>query len=123
MERKTFLDEIDKRNRKWFEQRTSSVEAWASDKQTLLRSLVGEAETELNEKRKAARLAPTMPEQVRLQGEVKKLEAALEQAEDDWRAARKDVARERDKVLDDAAARLHQVVTEESLFHLEWRIV
>lgn len=123
VERKTFLDEIDKRNRKWFEQRTGSVEAWASDKQALLRSLVAEAETELNERRKAARLAPTMPEQVRLQGEVKKLEAALEQAEDDWRAARKEVARERDKVLDDAAARLHQTVTEETLFQIEWRIV
>jgi superfamily II DNA or RNA helicase len=123
VERKTFLDEIDKRNRKWFEQRTTSVEAWATDKQTLLRSLVAEAETALNDMRKAARLAPTMPEQVRLQGEVKKLAAALEQAEDDWRAARKLVAQERDKVLDDAAARLHQTVTEEPIFQIEWRIV
>ncbi len=122
-ERQGFLAEIDKRNRKWFEQRTASVEAWATDKQTLLRSIVGEAETTLNDKRKEARLAPTMPEQVRLQGDVKKLAAALEQAEDEWRAARKLVAQERDKVLDDAAARLHQTMSEETIFEIAWSVV
>lgn len=122
-ERQAFLAEIDKRNRKWFEQRTASVEAWAADKQTLLRSMVAEAEAALNEKRKEARLAHTMPEQVRLQVEVKKLVAAYEQAEDEWRIARKDVARERDKVLDDAAARLHQTMSEETIFEIVWSLV
>ena len=122
-ERQALLAEIDKRNRKWFEQRTASVEAWATDKQTLLRSVVAEAEAALNEKRKEARLAPTMPEQVRLQGEVKKLAAALEEAEDEWRRARKEVARERDKVLDDAAARLHQKMSEETIFEIAWSLV
>jgi len=122
-ERQAFLAEIDKRNRKWFEQRTASVEAWATDKQTLLRSVVAEAEAALNEKRKEARLAPTMPEQVRLQGEVKKLAAALEEAEDEWRSARKEVARERDKVLDDAAARLQQTMSEETIFEIAWSLV
>lgn len=122
-ERRSFLEEIDKRNRRWFEQRSSAVEAWATDKQTLLRSQVSDAEQQLADARKAARLAPTMPEQVRLQGEVKKLASALEQAEDEWRAARKEVARERDKVLDDAAARLHQSVSEELIFEIEWQVI
>jgi hypothetical protein len=80
-ERDAFLSEIDRRNRRWFEQRTESVEAWAADRQGLLRSQVTEAEQSVAEKRKAARLAPTLPEQVRLQGEVRRQQAALEQAE------------------------------------------
>jgi hypothetical protein len=58
-----------------------------------------------------------------LQGDVKKLAAALEQAEDEWRAARKEVARERDKVLDDAAARLQQTMSEETIFEIAWSLV
>ena len=122
-ERQVFFGEIDRRNRGWFAQKTESVEAWAADKQALLRGQVAEAEQAVAEKRKAARLAPTMPEQVRLQGEVRKLQGALEQAEDEFRLARKDFARERDKVLDEAATRLHQTVNEELIFTVRWRIV
>ena len=122
-ERQVFLGEIDRRNRGWFAQKTESVEAWAADKQALLSAQVAEAEQAVAEKRKAARLASTLPEQVQLQGEVRKLQAALEQAEDEFRLARKDVARERDKVLDEAAARLHQTVNEELIFTLRWRVV
>ena len=68
-------------------------------------------------------MAPTLPEQVRLQGEVRKLQAVLEQAEEDYRLARKDVARERDKVLDEAASRLKQTVADEEVFAIRWRVV
>ena len=122
-QRERFLGEIDRRNRRWFEQKTESVEAWAADKQILLRAQVAEAEQAVADKRKAARLAPTMPEQVRLQGEVRKLQAALEQAEEEYRIARKDVTRERDGVLDEAATRLHQTISEENIFTLRWRVV
>jgi hypothetical protein len=122
-ERENFLAEIDRRNRRWFEQKTESVEAWATDRQALLRAQVAEAEQAVADKRKAARLAPTMPEQVRLQGEVRKLQSTLEQAEEEYRLARKDVARERDRVLDEAAARLHQTVGEQPIFTLRWRVV
>ena len=115
-ERENFLAEIDRRNRRWFEQKTESVEAWATDRQALLRAEVAEAEQAVADKRKAARLAPTMPEQVRLQGEVRKLQTALEQAEEEYRLARKDVARERDRVLDEAATRLHQTVARTTHF-------
>ena len=86
-------------------------------------AVAAEAEQAVADKRKAARLAPTMPEQVRLQSEVRKLQAALEQAEEEFRLARKDVARERDKVLDEAATRLHQTVRNEPIFTLRWRVV
>jgi hypothetical protein len=119
-ERDAFLSEIDRRNRRWFEQRTESVEAWATDRQILLRAQASEAEQAVAEKRKAARLAPTLPEQVRLQGEVRKLQGALEQAEEEFRLARKEVARERDKVLDEAASRLQQVVTDQEVFAIRW---
>jgi hypothetical protein len=123
VQRERFLGEIDRRNRRWFEQKTESVEAWAADKQSLLRAQVSEAEQAVADKRKAARLAPTMPEQVRLQGEVRKLQTALEQAEEEYRIARKDVTRERDGVLDEAATRLHQKISEEKIFTLRWRVV
>jgi hypothetical protein len=123
LERDSFLAEIDRRNRRWFEQKTESVEAWATDRQALLRAQVVEAEQAVADKRKAARLAPTMPEQVRLQGEVRKLQSALEQTEEDYRLARKGVARERDRVLDEAAIRLHQTVDEQPIFTLRWRVM
>jgi hypothetical protein len=47
----------------------------------------------------------------------------LEQAEEEYRLSRKEVARERDKVLDEAATRLHQTVNEELIFTLRWHIV
>jgi superfamily II DNA or RNA helicase len=122
-ERDAFVSEIDRRNRRWFEQRTESVEAWATDRQILLRAQVTESEQAVADKRKAAHLASTLPEQVRLQGEVRKLQAALEQAEDEFRLARKEVARERDKVLDEAASRLQQTVTGREVFAVRWCVV
>jgi len=122
-ERDAFVSEIDRRNRRWFEQRTESVEAWAADRQTMLRAQVAEAEYAVAEKRKAARTASTLPEQVRLQGEVRKLQAALEEAEDQFRLARKEVARERDKVLDEAASRLQQTVVGREIFAIRWHVV
>ena len=95
------------------------MEAWAADRQILLRAQVAEAEQAVADKRKAARLAPTMPEQVRLQGEVRRLQTALEQAEEEYRIARKDVARERDRVFwTRAATRLHQTMDEQKIFTL-----
>lgn len=63
-EQQGFLNEIDGRNRRWFAQKTESVEAWAADKQALLSAQVAEAEQAVSEKRKAARLAQNLPEQV-----------------------------------------------------------
>ena len=42
--RERFLAEIDRRNRRWFEQKTESVEAWASERDPGRGTIVGEHE-------------------------------------------------------------------------------
>jgi hypothetical protein len=76
----------------------------------------------LKSAKKAARLAPTLPEKLDRQRTSRTLEA---KREDSWRAydqASREIDRQKDALLDEISRRLEQRIEQEPLFALRWHL-
>jgi len=121
--RQVTLEEMATRNGHWFDVEIEKLENWAEDRRATLKGELDELDEGLKIARKSARTAPTLPEKLERQREVRKLEGRRDDA---WRAfdqATRDLEKQKDTLLDDIAKRLQQHVEEETLFTIRWRIV
>jgi hypothetical protein len=97
-----------------------SIDRWAEDRRTSLKAELAELDDALKEAKKAARLAPTLPEKLERQRAARTLEAKREEA---WRAydqASREIDRQKDALLDEIGQRLEQRLEQEPLFTLRW---
>ena len=120
--RQAFLDETTSRNGHWFETEIDKLDRWAEDRRTSLKAELDEMDDAFKEAKKAARLAPTLPEKLERQRAARALETKREEA---WRAydeASRDIDRQKDSLLDEVSHRLEQQINEEKLFTLRWRV-
>lgn len=119
----TILEGVGTRNARWFDTEIDKLEHWAEDRRATLKSELDELDDALKSGRKNARIAPTLPEKLERQREVRKLETRRDEA---WRAfdqATRDLDRQKDSLLDEIAKRLEQQVEKETLFTIRWRII
>ena len=120
--RQAFLDETTSRNGRWFETEIDKLDRWAEDRRTSLKAELDELDDAFKEAKKAARLAPTLPEKLERQRAARTLETKREEA---WRAydeASRDIDRQKDSLLDEVSHRLEQQIKEEKLFTLRWHV-
>ena len=120
--RQTFLDETTSRNGRWFETEIEKLDRWAEDRRSSLKAELDELDEAFKEAKKAARLAPTLPEKLERQRAARTLETKREEA---WRAydeASRDIDRQKDSLLDEVSHRLEQQINEEQLFTLRWHV-
>jgi hypothetical protein len=116
------LQEMGTRNARWFETEIEKLEHWAEDRRATLKAELDELDEALKTGRKSARTAPTLPEKLERQREVRRLETRRDDA---WRAfdqATRDLDKQKDALLDDIARRLEHNVEDETLFTIRWRI-
>jgi superfamily II DNA or RNA helicase len=121
-QRKSLLEEMIARNGRWFDTEMDKLDRWAEDRRASLKQELEDLDEALKEAKKAARLAPTLPEKLERQREARSLEAKREEA---WRAydqASRDIDRQKDKLLDDLSQRLQHAIDEEPLFTLRWSL-
>jgi superfamily II DNA or RNA helicase len=120
--RQELLQERANRNGHWFDNEMDKLDRWAEDRRISLKARLEELDESLKEAKKAARLAPTLPDKLQRQREVRALEA---KREEEWRAydqASQKIERQKDALLDEIGGRLNQRVTEEPLFTLRWHL-
>ncbi len=120
--RQALLEEVTARNGRWFDTEMEKLDRWAEDRRASLRAELAELDEELKEAKKAARVAPTLPDKLERQRAVRKLETRRDEA---WRAydqASRDLDRRKDELLDEISQRLEQHIEEEQLFVLRWRL-
>ncbi len=116
------LDALAARNGRWFDQEMDKLDRWAEDRRSSLRASLDELDTALKAAKRAARVAPTLPEKLERQREARGLEGRRDEA---WRAfdqASRDLDRKKDEVLDEIGSRLEQSARLEPLFTLRWRL-
>jgi superfamily II DNA or RNA helicase len=121
-QREATLDRMTTRNGNWFDVEMDKLDRWAEDRRASLKAELAELDESLKLSRKAARMAPTLPEKLERQREVRKLETTRDEA---WRAfdqASRDLDRQKDALLDEIAKRLQQRIEEERLFTVRWRV-
>lgn len=121
--RQVTLEEMSTRNGHWFDIEMDKLENWAEDRRATLKGELDELDEGLKAARKNARTAPSLPEKLERQREVRRLEGKRDDA---WRAfdqASRELDKQKDTLLDDIAKRLEQRIEEEVLFTIRWRIM
>jgi superfamily II DNA or RNA helicase len=121
--RQSTLEEMSARNGQWFDIEMDKLEHWAEDRRATLKGELDELDESLKAARKSARTAPSLPEKLERQREVRRLEGKRDDA---WRAfdqASRELDKQKDTLLDDIAKRLEQRIEEEILFTVRWRMV
>ncbi len=106
----------------WFDTEMDKLDRWAEDRRTALKAELDELDDGIKDAKKAARLAPNLPEKLELQRRLRGLETKRDEA---WRAydtASREVDRQKDGLLDEIGRRLEQKTECAELFTLRWRV-
>ena len=117
------LEGLSTRNGRWFELEMDKLDRWADDRRSSLKATLEELDQALKAAKKAARLAPTLPEKLERQRDARALEGKRDDA---WRVfdqASRELDRQRESLLDDIGRRLEQTLELEPLFTLRWRLL
>lgn len=117
------LEELAARNGRWFDLEMDKLDRWAEDRRVSLKATLNELDEALKAAKKAARLAPTLPEKLERQREARVLEGKRDEA---WRAfdqASREIDRQKDGLLDEIGQRLEQKLELEPLFMLRWHLI
>ncbi|MEW6723553.1 MAG: OmpH family outer membrane protein [Bacillota bacterium] len=120
--RQALLEEMTDRNARWFDTEMDKLDRWAEDRRASLKAELAELDEALKEAKKAARLAPTLPEKLERQRVIRNLEAKREEAWRAYDAASREIDRQKDALLDEISSRLEQRIEEEQLFALRWSL-
>lgn len=102
------LDGMTARNGRWFDTEMDKLDRWAEDRRATLKAELEKLDEALKETKKAARLAPNLPEKLERQREVRKLEAKRDDAWRSYDQASRDLDRQKDALLDEISQRLQQ---------------
>lgn len=120
---KSLIADQANRNGGWFDQEMEKLDRWAEDRRASLKAELLELDECLKAAKKASRMAPTLPEKLERQREIRLLEGRRDEA---WRmfdAASRDVDHQKDAVLDEISGRLTQSTEYEPLFIMRWTLM
>lgn len=117
------LDEIVAKNAQWFDTEIDKLDRWAEDRRAALKVELEALDQQLKEMRKAARLAPNLPEKLQLQRTLRTLETRRDEAWRSYDEASREIDRQKDALLDEISGRLEQQTEQVPLFILRWSLV
>jgi superfamily II DNA or RNA helicase len=118
--RHELLDDLTSRNSRWFDIEIDKLDRWAEDRRATLKAELDELDLKIRETKKAARLAPNLPEKLEQQRTLRQLESKRTEA---WKAfdqASRNIEQQKDELLDEISRRLQQETQQETLFTIRW---
>jgi superfamily II DNA or RNA helicase len=116
------LEIVAQKNGAWFEQEMDKLDRWGEDQRISLRASLKELEDRIKDLRRETRLAPNLPEKLRLERERRQLEARRDDAWKQYDQAAKDVDRQKEQLIDAVEQRLQQSSQQEHLFTIRWTL-
>ena len=121
--RQTILEEMGTRNGRWFDTEVEKLDHWAEDRSESLKAELAELDESLKSARKAARTAPSLPEKLERQQEIRRLDARRNEAWKVFDQASNELSAQKEALLDEIEKRLEQRADEEVLFTLRWKVL
>jgi DNA repair ATPase RecN len=88
-----------------------------------LKVVLKELDQQIKEVKKQARLAPNLPDKLKLEKERKKLEAERDTAWKEYDWAAKEIEQNKDQLIDKVEKRLKQNLKDEQLFNFKWTLI
>lgn len=104
--KKELLGNIAEKNAVFFEEEMDKLDRWAEDKRKSLKVTLKELEDQLKELRRSARMAPTLPEKLKIQKAIRNLDKKRDEAWRDYDEAAKDIEKQKDGLIDKVEARM-----------------
>lgn len=117
------LEEIGERNGTYFENELEKLDKWGEDKRNSLKIALKELDEQIRELKKQARLAPNLPEKLKLEKEKRKLETGRDEAWKEYDDSAKEIEKNKDRLIDEIEKKLAQSLYEEELFFIRWKII
>ena len=111
------------RNNTYFSQEIDKLDKWGEDKRNSLKVTLKELEFNIKELKKQSRIAPNLPDKLKFEKEIKKLDAERDTAWREYDGAAKDIELNKDKLIDGVEKQLNQLVIEDELFLINWKLV
>jgi ERCC4-related helicase len=122
-QRQAVFDGLEEKNALYFEGELDKLDRWGEDQRASLKLALKELEDQIKETRRSARLAPNLPEKLRLEREKRQLDSKRDEAWRSYEKAAKDIEERKDDLMDDVEKRLKQHVHEEFLFTIRWQVI
>lgn len=117
------IDEIGQRNANYFEIELEKLDLWGEDRRNSLKITLKELDQEIKEIKKVARLAPNLPEKLKLEKERKKLENERDAAWREYDGAAKEIEQSKDRLIDQIEQKLEQELIKTDLFLIKWNLI
>lgn len=122
-QKETIMAELSQKQAQWFDEEIDKLNNWAEDKRRGLKFELKEYDDQVNELKKAARLAGNLPEKLTAQKKIRDLDAKRNAAWKEYDEASKVIEDQKDSLLDSVEARLSQTMSEQTIFTIHWSVV
>lgn len=121
-QRQAILERLSEKNAAYFEQELDKLDRWGEDQRNSLKLALKELEEEIKATRKHARLAPNLPEKLKLERQKRQLETKRDEA---WRAyeiAAREIEQRKDALMDEVEEKLNPQIAEQTLITIRWSL-
>ncbi|NOT77000.1 MAG: DEAD/DEAH box helicase [Cyclobacteriaceae bacterium] len=116
------LEDVGTRNINYFDLELEKLDKWGEDRRNSLKVTLKELDDQIKEIKKQGRLAPNLPDKLKLEKERKKLESTRDEAWHDYDSAAKAIEKNKDELISAIEKRLDQRLAEDHLFTFKWII-
>lgn len=123
VQRNSVLENLGSKNVVFFDTELDKLDRWGEDKRNSLKVVLKELDDQIKAAKKEARLAPNLPEKLKLERERRLLETKRDEAWKAYEEAAKDIEVRKDGLIDEIEKRMKQLTAEEVLFTIRWRLV
>jgi predicted negative regulator of RcsB-dependent stress response len=123
VQRNSVLADLGSKNVAFFDTELDKLDRWGEDKRNSLKVALKELDDQIKTAKKEARLAPNLPEKLKLERARRLLETKRDEAWKAYEEAAKDIEVRKDGLIDEIEKRMKQLTAEEVLFTIRWRLV
>jgi len=117
------IDEIGQRNANYFEIELEKLDLWGEDRRNSLKITLKDLDQQIKEVKKQSRLAPNLPEKLKLEKERKKLENERDTAWREYDGAAKEIEQSKDRLIEQIEQKLQQQLVSNDLFLIKWNVI
>lgn len=117
------LGDIGLRNAQFFDTELEKLDLWGEDRRNSLKVTLKDLDQQIKDLKKQARLAPNLPDKLKLEKDRKKFENERDTAWREYDGAAKEIEQNKDKLIDQVEQRLKLNIKDESLFFIKWQLI
>ncbi len=121
-QRQAILARLSEKNAAYFEEELDKLDRWGEDQRNSLKLALRDLDDQIKDTRKQARLAPNLPEKLKLEREKRQLETKRDEAWRAYEAAAREIDQRKDALMDEVEQKMAQHITEQPIFTIRWRL-